>query len=155
MALKDLVIQSQLIPPRQRKDVLRRSRLDARLAAVVDHPLTIVQAGTGYGKSTTLSGLVDAVDHLFWYTITEPDTDPLLVLAHLICSVDLHEPAWAVGALQALEESGGRVTPDVLTPLLNAMTAGLNDEAVLVLDDYHLVGDVPQIIELAQRLELG
>jgi len=152
MVLKDLVIQSQLMPPRQRKEVLRRPRLDARLAAVVDYPLTIVQAGTGYGKSTTLSGLADAVEHLFWYTITEPDTDPLLFLAHLICSVGLHEPTWAERSLQVLEESDGRVTPDVLTPLLNAMTARLGSEAVLVLDDYHFVGDVPDIIELVQRL---
>jgi len=148
MALKDLVIQSQLLPPRQRKGVLRRPRLDTLLAKVVDYPLTIVQAGTGYGKSTALSSLADVVEHLFWYTITEPDTDPLVFLAHLICSVDLHEPAWAAPALQALEESGGRVTPEVLTPLLNALTANLESEAFLVLDDYHIVGDVPDMVEL-------
>ena len=51
MALRDLVIQSQLIPPRQRKGVLRRPRLEARLEDVLDYPLTLVQAGTGYGKS--------------------------------------------------------------------------------------------------------
>ena len=83
MALRDLVIRSQLIPPRQQKGVLRRPRLEKRLVAVLDHPLTLVQAGTGYGKSTTVATLADTVDPLFWYTITEPDRDPLLFLAHL------------------------------------------------------------------------
>ncbi|MBC8449497.1 MAG: transcriptional regulator [Chloroflexi bacterium] len=152
MALKDLVIQSQLIPPRQRKGVLRRPRLEARLAAVLDHPLTLVQAGTGYGKSTTLAALAGAVERLFWYTITEPDTDPLLFLAHLICAFDRQVPAWSEPALRLLEKSGGRVTPDALTPLLNALTVGLDGEAVLVLDDYHLVGDVPEIAALVERL---
>lgn len=152
MTLKDLVIQSQLIPPRQRRDVLRRPRLDARLEAVLDYPLTLVQAGTGYGKSTALAALADTVDQLFWYTITEPDRDPLLFLAHLICAFDWHEPAWGEPALRALEASGGRVTPEALTPLLNALTLGLDDEVVVVLDDYHLVDDVPGIAALVERL---
>ena len=40
MALTDLVIRSQLIPPRQRRGVLRRPRLEARLADALDYPLT-------------------------------------------------------------------------------------------------------------------
>jgi ATP/maltotriose-dependent transcriptional regulator MalT len=152
MALRDVVIQSQLIPPRQQKGVLRRPRLEARLVEVLDHPLTLVQAGTGYGKSTTLATLADAVDLLFWYTITEPDRDPLLFLSHLGCAFERKDPAWCELVFQSLEEAGGRVTPEALTPLLNALTLGLDDEAVLVLDDYHLVADVPEIAALVERL---
>lgn len=152
MALRDLVIRSQLIPPRQRRGVLRRPRLEARLRAVLDHPLTLVQAGTGYGKSTTLVALADAVKPLFWYTITEPDRDPLLFLAHLICAFEQGGAAWCESTFRTLEESGGRVTPEVLTPLLNALTLELGAEAVLVLDDYHLVADVPEIAALVERL---
>jgi DNA-binding SARP family transcriptional activator len=152
MALKDLVIQSQLIPPRQRRGVLRRPRLETRLAAVLDHPLTIVQAGTGYGKSTALAALSNTVNRLYWYTVTEPDRDPLLFLAHLICAVERTDPSWCEAALRAAEESGGRVAPVLLTPLINALTTGLDEEAVLILDDYHLVADVPEIAALVERL---
>jgi LuxR family maltose regulon positive regulatory protein len=152
MVLKGLVIRSQLIPPRLQKGVLRRPRLETRLAEVLDHPLTLVQAGTGYGKSTTLATLADTVDPLFWYTITEPDRDPLLFLSHLVCAFERGEPAWCEPVFRALEEAGGRVTPEALTPLLNALTLELDDEAVLVLDDYHLVADVPEIAALVERL---
>jgi LuxR family maltose regulon positive regulatory protein len=152
MALRDLVIQSQLIPPRQRRGVLRRPRLEARLAAVLDHPVTLVQAGTGYGKSTALTALTDMACRLCWYTITEPDRDPLLFLAHLICAFARQEPNWSKAALHALQESGGRVTARALTPLLNTLTEELDDEAVLVLDDYHLVADVPEIADVAEHL---
>jgi LuxR family maltose regulon positive regulatory protein len=152
MALKDLVIRSQLFPPRQKKGVLRRPRLEARLAEVLDYPLTLVQAGTGYGKSTSLVSLADVVDPLFWYTITEPDRDPLLFLAHLVCAFEREAPAWCAPVFQAMEEAGGRVTPELLTPLLNTLTADLESEAVLVLDDYHLVADVPEIAALVERL---
>lgn len=152
MALKDLVIQSQLIPPRQQRGVLRRPRLEARLAQVLDYPLTLVQAGTGYGKSTALTALSGATDLLFWYTITEPDRDPLLFLAHLICAFEQQDANWCEAALHAVEESGGRVAPEMLTPLLNALTRDLSGEAILVLDDYHVVDAVPEISALVKRL---
>ncbi len=152
MALRNLIIQSQLIPPRLRKGVLRRTRLEALLAAVVDYPLTIVQAGTGYGKSTALSALGDNVETLAWYSITEPDRDPLLFLAHLVCAFERLEPTWATSTLDLLEHSGGQVAPTALTPLINCLTEKLDQEAVLVLDDYHLVDDVPEVSALVERL---
>jgi len=152
MALKDLVIRSQLIPPRQRRGVLRRPRLETRLQAVLDHPLTLVHAGTGYGKSTALAVLAAAVHPLAWYTITEPDRDPLLFLAHLVCAFERHLPEGCGAVLGVLEEATGRVPPAVLTPLLNALTVELEQDAVLVLDDYHLVADVPEIAALVEHL---
>ena len=152
MALTDLVIRSQLIPPRQRRGVLRRPRLEARLADALDYPLTIVQAGTGYGKSTALASLGSSAAQLSWYTVTDPDRDPLLFLAHLVCAFQPLEPDWCQPAMRALEEAGGRVTPETLTPLLNALTLELDQEAILVLDDYHLVDDVPEIGALVERL---
>ena len=152
MGLYDLVIRSQLIPPQQRRGILRRPRLEARLAAVLDYPLTIVQAGTGYGKSTALAVLAGTVDALAWYTITEPDRDPILFLAHLICAFERQDPGLCEAAFRALEDTGGRVRPDALTPLLNALTLDLDKDTALVLDDYHLVDDVPEIAALVERL---
>jgi len=160
--LNDLVIRSQLLPPRPRKGVLRRPRLEARLLAVLEYPLTLVHAATGYGKSTALAALAGLIDRteitqvaargLAWYTITEPDRDPLIFLAHLIYSFERLQPAWCEPALHLLEGSGGRLTPAALTPLLNTLTTELDGEVVLVLDDYHLVANVPEIAALIQRL---
>ena len=102
MALRDLVIQSQLIPPRHRRGVLHRPRLKTRLEAILDYPLTLVQAGTGYGKSTTLAALTGMVDGLCWYTITEPDRDPLLFFSHLVCAFEREQPGWCEPVLCGL-----------------------------------------------------
>ena len=152
MALKNLVIQSQLIPPRQQTGVLSRPRLEMRLAEVLNYPLTLVQAATGYGKSTTLATLANTIDPLFWYTITEPDRDPLLFLAHLVCAFGRGEPAWCEPIFRSLESTGGPTTREALIPLLNALTEKLDRDAVLVLDDYHLVADVREIALLVERL---
>jgi LuxR family maltose regulon positive regulatory protein len=152
MALRDLVIRSQLVPPRQRRGVVRRPRLEARLMDAFEFPLTVVQAGTGYGKSTALAAMTHVVDDLFWYTITEPDRDPALFLAHLICACERAKAFSCESVLQSLENAAAPVRPDTLTPLINALTLGLEKETLLVLDDFHLVADVPEIGALLERL---
>lgn len=152
MSLSDLVIRSQLIPPRSRKGVLHRPRISAQLRLALDYPLTIVHAGTGYGKSTALASLPALTPRVFWFTISEPDRDPLLFLVHLLSAFTLPDQVLGAAALQALEENGNRVTPAALTPLLNTLTIQLPEESILVLDDYHLVQDVPEISALISQL---
>jgi DNA-binding SARP family transcriptional activator len=92
------------------------------------------------------------VDELCWYTITEPDRDPLLFFTHLVCAFEREKPGWCEPVVSGLGEFGSYVTPAALTPLLNLLTSELEDKAVLVLDDYHLVADVPEIAALVERL---
>ncbi len=148
MSLKDLIIQSQLVPPRSRKSLLRRPRLEERLEVALDGPLTVVQAGTGYGKSTALAALSGENRQLFWYTITEPDRDPLLFLIHLLSAFG----EYGQTALRSLETNDGLVTAAALTPLFNALTKNVQADAVLVLDDFHLVSDVDEIAALLMKL---
>jgi LuxR family maltose regulon positive regulatory protein len=61
-------------------------------------------------------------------------------------------PAGCEPVLRLPEEASGRVTPAVLTPLINALTAELEQNAVLVMDDYHLVANVHEISALVERL---
>lgn len=152
MALRDLVLKSQLIPPQPRKGILRRPRVQVLLSSVLDYPLTLVLAGTGYGKSTALADLARLDKTLFWYSVTEPDHDPLLFLIHLISAFGQHDLPYGEEALHALEENGGRASPAALTPLLNDLTAGLNSDAILVIDDYHIVHEVNEIGALVRQL---
>ncbi|HEX7540589.1 MAG TPA: BTAD domain-containing putative transcriptional regulator [Anaerolineales bacterium] len=148
MSLQDLVIQSQLYPPRQRKSFLHRVRLETRLKSALEGPLTIVQAGTGYGKSTLLASLSEKDYQVFWYTITEPDCDPLLFLVHLLSAFG----EYGQTAIHSLETNDGLVTPTALHPLLNELTKRLKADAILVLDDFHLVSHVDEIFELFKKL---
>ncbi|MFZ6020650.1 MAG: BTAD domain-containing putative transcriptional regulator [Chloroflexota bacterium] len=152
MAFRDLVIQSQLIPPLPRKAILPRPRVRSLLQRALQRPLTLLLAGTGYGKSTALLDLREEGRRLFWYTVNEPDRDPLLFLIHLISAFASQNEAYGRDALRYLEEHNGRVAPSALTPLLNALTLHLLEEGVLVMDDYHWVHDVPEIAGLVRHL---
>ena len=148
MKLQDLIIKSQLVPPRLHKGVLHRPRIDALLSSVLDFPLTILQAGTGYGKSTALAGLGDSIGQLYWYSIIEPDRDPFLFYLHLISAFKEHGST----AFAAVESNGGGVPPSSLNPLLNELVTELKDDSVLVLDDYHLVSGVKEIDGFIRKL---
>jgi LuxR family maltose regulon positive regulatory protein len=152
MSLQDLVVQSQLVPPVVRKGILHRPRLQMRLDSILDHPLTIVQAGTGYGKSTALAALAGNIPQLFWYSIRDTDHDPLIFLAHLFSAFDQAGFSYGRAALSRLETIMPRLGPQALTPLLNSLSAGLAEEAVLVLDDFHILQGEEQINSLVEHL---
>ena len=62
-----LVLQTKLPPPRLPRQTLVRPRLAALLAAGRDRRLTLVQAGTGYGKSTALAAMAQEAGAVAWY----------------------------------------------------------------------------------------
>lgn len=148
MILSEMVIRSKLIPPQPNQTIFHRGRLKDQLSKSYDYPLTLIHAGTGFGKTTALIELNGYYNRVHWYHITEPDRDPTLFLAHLIS-------AFLPGTeylLTRLEEGGISATRSVLNGLINHITTDLEEEAILVLDDYHLVSDVTEINRWLEQL---
>ncbi len=96
-----------------------------------------------------MAGLVPL---FYWYSVREADRDAFLFLANLFASFSQLEYEWGKLALDSLENDPQTVHKDLLRPLLNEMTLGQRGEAILVLDDFHLVADVPEIEELVTYL---
>ncbi len=154
MLRDDLLLRTRLIPPRPYRRVLARPGLLARLGEALDYRLTVVQAGTGYGKTTALAALDAQVQPLIWCTLDESDRDPQQFLAYLIAAFRLHLPDLTAAPLALLGELGNSdaVTPaQVVDALLNALAEGLGTPALLVLDDYHFVAGSPEISALTER----
>ncbi len=154
MLRDDLLLRTRLIPPRSYRRVLARPGLLARLGEALDYRLTVVQAGTGYGKTTALAALSAHAPPLIWCTLDESDRDPQQFLAYLIAACRLHLPDLSDAPLALLGElgSGDAVTPtQVVDALLNALAEGLRAPALLVLDDYHFVASSPEISALTER----
>ncbi len=79
-----LIVRTKLVPPRPQRYTLPRPRLTRRLLEAQHYRLTILQAGTGYGKTTALADLADEPFPLLWYRLDDDDADPQRFLAHLI-----------------------------------------------------------------------
>jgi ATP/maltotriose-dependent transcriptional regulator MalT/DNA-binding SARP family transcriptional activator len=158
MLRDELLLRAKLAPPRPQRRVLPRPALAARLRSALDYRLTLVQAPTGYGKSTALASLDDGSLPLFWYSVTEGDSDPQRFLAYLIGA--FHSRQAELSALpQALlhetsQQAGAATSPawaQVAEALANALHDWVSRPALLVLDDFHFVSRSSEVYALAER----
>jgi ATP/maltotriose-dependent transcriptional regulator MalT/DNA-binding SARP family transcriptional activator len=175
-----LLLRTKLTPPRLHRRVLPRPALVAKLREALDYRLTIVQAGTGYGKTTALAALNEPIIGaqfpvagtaseagqapnytLVWYTLDESDSDPQQFLAYLIGAFRSQVADLPHTPLVVLDELGrGELTAHwskangspVVDALINALAESLRRPALLVLDDYHYVAKSPEIGALVERL---
>ncbi len=149
-----LLLHTKLAPPRLRKRVLPRSALIAKLREALDYRLTLVQAGTGYGKSTALAALADEDVPLFWYSLDEADADPQRFLSYLIATFEHRLPQLSDAPAVLLQEfsgAGGGAWAHVIDALVNALSAALTTPALLVIDDYQFVAAALEINALVER----
>lgn len=156
MIADTLILQTKLIPPKPQQPSLYRPRLSERILQSLRHRVTLVQAATGYGKSTALAqALADGKVPLFWYSAAETDADPVAFLLHIVHALRLQLPEIADSTLAFLRQgpAGGPASWRHATDMLiNEIADDLHTESALVIDDFHLVGDAPDIAHIVARL---
>jgi LuxR family maltose regulon positive regulatory protein len=135
-----MLLRTKLYAPPPRPDLVARPRLLARLDASLHARLTLLAASAGFGKTTLLSawraGPVGRDVPFAWVSLDSGDNDPIRFWHYLIAALaDLHpgagDEALALLAAQTPSEL-------VVTALLNGLAA-LPEDALLVLDDYHVI----------------
>lgn len=152
MSIRNLIILSQLTPPAQRSHVLPRKRITNLLRSSLDFPLTLLRAGTGYGKSTALISFIYGLDiPTFWYTVSARDRDTQLFMAQLFSAFTQQGFHLGENALKvlALPEAAFQ---DAMITFVNTLSESLEGEALLVLDDFQQVREVPEIMRLMDWL---
>ncbi|MBI1891780.1 MAG: transcriptional regulator [Burkholderiales bacterium] len=157
----DTLLTTKLRPPRLHRRVLMRTALLDRLAEAMDYRLTVVQAGAGFGKTTTVAALTQHVTggKWAWYSLDAADRDPQRFLTYLIAAIGQAFPGFPNTAALALQEAvrvspGGLDTQSwlrVVDVLLNDLN-GVQHDTLLILDDYQLVADVAAINAVLDRL---
>ncbi len=154
MAREFPVVRTKFLPPVPRKQLLNRPRLAQVFGRITLHPVTILQAGPGYGKSTGLA--VYLKDHhvpAFWYTVGEMDSDPHAFVLHLVWAIRTVYPAVGGRALDLLEADHDRSAwLAAVDSLSNDVLDEVGDESVLVIDDYHLASKASGVNEIVEHL---
>ncbi|MBP7998535.1 MAG: tetratricopeptide repeat protein [Chloroflexi bacterium] len=154
----NLIVRTKLTPLRPQKHTLHRPRLTQRLLEACDYRLTIVQAGTGYGKSTALAALAEQPYPLIWYRLDAEDRDPQRFLAHLLHGFAAALPALSAAPFAALEAwTSNRTTVSwttIVDTLINECTPILATlpPCLLVLDDAHYLNQAPEPSRILDRL---
>ena len=97
----------------------------------------LVSAPAGFGKSTLLAEWLAGRTRTAWFSIDVGDNDPAVFWAYVIAALESVEPGVGDTARSVLGSSPGSLEP-ALAALVNDLDA-LDDDVVLVLDDYHLI----------------
>lgn len=116
------------------------SRLNHGLRA--GHRLTLISAPAGYGKTTLARDWVAASERpTAWLSLDEADDEPGRFLTYLIAALQTVVTGLGAQVLTAVQSGQTGSTDLLLTPLLNEL-ASLDDDLILVLDDFHMIGSL-------------
>ncbi len=130
---------AKLAGPRVHSKVVPRPHLMARLAAGLTAPLTLVAAGAGFGKTTSLALWLQQADLPFaWVTLDTEDNDPGRWLRYLIAALQTLAPTIGTTTLALLASPQPPPLESLMTMLINDLAA-LTQPSLLVLDDYQVI----------------
>ncbi len=136
------LLETKLYAPRARAGHVARPRLVERLRQGEARRLTLVVAPAGFGKTTLLAGwLADASRAgrpTAWVSLDASENEPALFWAYAVAALRKLHPAVGARALALLHAPQPPAIASVLTALINDVAA-LDDDCVLVLDDYHVI----------------
>lgn len=148
-------LRTKLLPPRPAPEILGRPRLLERLTANLTLPVTLVTANAGSGKTTLVADFLRQQDRQYvWYQLDHTDADPAVFLGYLAYGIQQRVPDFGETTLaylqqaQALAQQPERAA-DVL---LNEILEGLEQQLILVLDDYHHLGAETPVHAILDRL---
>jgi LuxR family maltose regulon positive regulatory protein len=144
-------VQRPLLPP----ETLRRDRLFAWLEARASRRVVYVVAEAGFGKTTLVADFLRRSRvRTFWYRLDEGDTDGLVFLRYLVAACQVVDPRLLQRSAALLSESAAEPTREetVLRTLLAEMDCLGEVPSAIVLDDFHVAEDVPEIGAVVERL---
>src|SRR2546421_5412152 len=156
-----MVIQSQLLAtkffvPTASGTLISRPRLTALLQASLKHPLTLVSAPAGFGKTMLLSTWAQSLPAsnplVAWVSLDEEDNDPQLFWTYVLSALSDQQPERFTWLLKYLQSPEAPPLKYVLTTLSNLLLKSI-EHVVLILDDYHVITEKEVHTTLSSLLE--
>ena len=138
---RDVLLATKLNVPGLRPDLVPRPRLAQRLDEGRERGLVLACAPAGYGKTVLLAEWARRGRHpVAWLSLDAGDNDPARFWRHTVAALDRVRP----GISERMDPLLGPPPPRSFGPLVTALineVASLPDadEALLVLDDYHVI----------------
>src|SRR5512147_575078 len=142
--MSSLLLTTKLYLPPALDAFIERPRLAARLNAGLSqgHPLILVSAPAGFGKSTLLSQwLVEICQQgvqVAWLSLDPGDNDLQRFLSYLLATFQRARPGLGNEARAMLSADFSIPYETILTSLLNEIGED-STELILALDDYHVI----------------
>ena len=139
----DPILDAKLHRPPTRPDWVGRDRLLELLDRAVERPVTLVAAPAGFGKTTLATQWMasDRAPRLAaWVSLDSRDNDPMRLWTHISIALERAGGPIDRNVASLMAAPGGEVITEVL-PRLLASIADMDEEIVILLDDFHFLRD--------------
>ena len=152
---RDVLLATKLHVPGPRPGFVPRPRLAERLDEGLARGLVLVCAPAGYGKTALLADWARRGERpVAWLSLDAGDNDPARFWRHAVAALDRVCPGIGERVGPLLGPPPPPSFEGLVTALINELAAQPGaDEALLVLDDYHLIDAQPVHASLGFLLE--
>lgn len=139
------ILRSKLIRPDISHTILRKRLLDS-YRRLPRHRLTLVVAGAGYGKTTFASQAVSFLDiPAVWYRLDRDDRDAAVFFRYLVAGMKQLKPDRNPDPPQSpIVDPALDVTVHIKR-LVAELESRVSGDTLIVLDDFHLIGESPEV----------
>ncbi len=145
------MLLTKLHIPHAGGNIVHRPVLYEKLNLGLSRKLIVISAPAGFGKTCLLSDWIHQQKiPTAWYSIDKGDNDPAEFLSYIISGIQSIHAAFGQSALKLLK-SPNEPSPESITGLLINDILEINQDFLLVLDDFHLISD-NEIIKLVAFL---
>ena len=135
----DSLLRIKLMSPRLHSTMIQRTNLLARLDECLTKKLVIVEAPTGFGKTTLVGQWIASREFKSaWVTLDQNDNDPARFWTYVASALRTFDSTVGKSTLSALMTPQPPSFEILLAPLINDLTR-LPMNSVLVLEDYHAI----------------
>ena len=148
------ISKTKIVVPHRRHEILARPRLLESMKGLLANKLVLLSAPAGYGKTSLLIDLSQNVDmKVCWLSLDTLDRNPQRFMAYMMASLAERLPGVGevsktlLNQLKSLEKDA----EPLLVALTNELYERVEDDYLFILDDYHLLDDVPVISSLINR----
>lgn len=148
-------LRTKLLPPRPAPETLSRARLIQRLRANLELPVTLITANAGSGKTTLVADFLRKQDRSFvWYQLDHTDADPSVFLSYLAYGIQRQVAGFGDSIFAYLQQAGelGQQSERAVDVLLNEILERVEQQLIIVLDDYHHLGTQTGVHAVVDRL---
>jgi LuxR family maltose regulon positive regulatory protein len=133
------VLLTKLHIPPAGDNIVHRPELYEKLNIGLNRKLIVISAPAGFGKTVLLSDWIH--QHKIstaWFSLDNGDNDPVEFLSYIISGIQSIHAAFGQSALKLLK-SPNEPSPESIIGLLINDILKINQDFLLVLDDFHLI----------------